>query len=425
MKCRILHESRGRMRVHLACARMSLDEADILEAYLKSIPGVTDVKIYDRTQDAVICYAGQRSDITTALARFRFGLAELDKLQVEHSVRRLNRDFEDRLIMTVVGRAFRKIFLPAPVRAVLTVIKSARYIWKGLKSLKGGKLKVEVLDAVAVGVSMLRGSFDTAASVMFMLKIGEILDDWTHKKSVADLASAMALNVDRVWLLAQGQEVLVSLDEVQPGDSIVVRTGNMIPLDGRVASGEAMVNQASMTGESLPVRKTEGSLVYAGTVVEDGQCVIAVEKTSGSGRYDRIVRMIEESEKLKSASESRAADIADRLVPYTLGGTVLTYLLTRNVTKALAVLMVDVSCALKLAMPITVISAMRECQGGHHSLRQDRHSDLCHAQGGRGRDLRRPGRYGDAAPGGLPGGALSAFHRKRRCGGGSASGSAA
>ena len=373
MKCKILHESRGRMRVHLVCGSMSLGEADILEAYLKNTAGVTDVKIYERTQDAAVCYDGQRSDVVDALARFRFELPELRKLDVGHSSRALNRDFEDQLVLTVTGRIFKEIFLPVPVRTVLAVIKSLRYIWKGIKSLRGRKLKVEVLDAVAVGVSVFRGNFETASSVMFMLRIGEILDDWTHKKSVADLASAMALNVDKVWLMAQGTEVLVPLNEIQPGDNIVVRTGNMIPLDGRVVSGEAMVNQASMTGESLPVRKTAGGVVYAGTVVEDGQCVIEVEKISGSGRYDRIVRMIEESEKMKSASESRAADIADRLVPYTLGGTALVYLLTRNVTKALAVLMVDFSCALKLAMPITVISAMRECschgmsvKGGHY-----------------------------------------------------------
>ena len=371
MKCRILHESRGRLRVHLFCGRMTPEQADLLQGYLEGVPGVTGVAVYERTQDAVLTYTAGREAVVAALARFRFQMPGL--VAPEHSSRMLNREFEENLVMAVVRRFGVKLFLPAPVQAVIAVVKSLRYLWKGLRSLGGRKLKVEVLDAIAVGVSVLRGSFDTASSVMFMLRIGEILEDWTHKKSIQDLASAMALNVDKVWLQAGDQEVLVPVNTIQKGNRIVVRTGSLVPLDGIVLSGEVMVNQASMTGESLPVRKTPGSYVYAGTVLEDGQCVLSVEKVQGSGRYDRIVQMIEHSEKMKSASESRAASLADRLVPYTLGGTVLTWLITRNVTKALAVLMVDFSCALKLAIPIAVISAMRECtlrgisvKGGHY-----------------------------------------------------------
>lgn len=372
MKCKILHESRGRIRVKMLCGHMSLENADILQAYLEALDGTEQVKVYDRTCDAVIVYTGERAAVIKALSEFSFSSCHELADAAKTSVRRLNRDFEDKLVMTVVQRAFSKLFIPFPLRIAISVLKSSRYILKGLKALLKGKLTVEVLDAVAVSTSLIIGNFETASSIMFMLKIGEILDDWTHKKSVADLAGAMSLNVDKVWLKAEEQEVLVPISTIKAGDKIVARTGNMIPLDGKVVSGEVMVNQSSMTGESLPVRKSEGSYVYAGTVAEDGCCVIEVEKALGSGRYDRIIKMIEESEKLKSASESRASSIADRLVPFTLGGTAAVYLLTRNVTKALAVLMVDFSCALKLAIPITVISAMRECstygisvKGGH------------------------------------------------------------
>lgn len=339
---------------------MTLRQADVLEYYIRNIDGITDVKVYDRTADTVIFFRGSNKRIIEALAAFSFESAENEGLVPDHTSRVLNREFEDKLVMKVLLRFASKSFLPAPIRAGMAIIRSVRYISEGLKSLLNGKLSVSVLDATAVTVSLVRGDFSTASSVMFMLGLGELLEDWTHKKSVSDLAGAMSLNVDKVWL-KNGEETLVSVSDVKEGDRIIVRTGNMIPLDGKVVEGEAAVNQASMTGEALPVRKVCGSYAYAGTVVEEGECVIEVEKVSGGGRYDRIVKMIEESEKLKSTAEDKASRLADRLVPYTLGGTVLTYLLTRNVTKTLAVLMVDFSCALKLSMPIAVLSAMREC----------------------------------------------------------------
>ncbi len=372
MKCTILHESRGRLRVHLHCGRMTLRQADVLEYYLRDIAGVTTAAVYDRTQDAVISYRCGRGDVIRALAAFSFARAEARDLVPEHTTRALNREFEDKLMGAVMRRAVSRLFLPAPVTAAMSLARSIRYIREGLEALRQGKLSVAVLDATAVTVSMVRGDFATAGSVMFMLRLGEILEDWTHKKSVADLAGVMALRVDQVWLRRDGTEVLTPVSAIQTGDQIVVRTGGMIPLDGTVISGEAMVNQSSMTGEALPVPKRAGSYVYAGTVAEEGECVIRVDHTSGDGRYDRIVRMIEDSEKLKSTAEDRAARLADRLVPYTLGGTVLTYLITRNVTKMLAVLMVDFSCALKLAMPITVLSAMRESSGHHISVKGGR-----------------------------------------------------
>ena len=372
MKCKILHESRGRIRVHLMCNRMTLHDADILEYYMRNIDGVTSVKVYDRTQDAIILYKTERKNIIRALAKFSFKTKEAIELVPEHTSRQLHRDFEDRLIFTTVSHIATKLFLPVPIRTALTLFRSIKYIRKGLKALLSRKLSVSVLDATAVSVSIIRGDFSTASSVMFMLNLGEILEDWTHKKSVADLASTMSLNVDKVWLKTDTCEVLVPIGDIQAGDKIVVRTGNMIPLDGKVVSGEATVNQSSMTGESLPVVKTVGSYVYAGTVAEEGECVICVDKASGSGKYDRIVRMIEESEKLKSVAEDKASSLADKLVPYMLGGTILTYLLTRNVTKAMAVLMVDFSCALKLAMPIAVLSAMRESNDYNISVKGGR-----------------------------------------------------
>lgn len=372
MKCKILHESRGRIRVHLMCNRMTLHDADILEYYMRNIDGVTSVKVYDRTQDAIIIYKTERKNIIRALAKFSFKAKEAIELVPEHTSRQLHRDFEDKLIFTTVSHIATKLFLPVPIRTALTLFRSIKYIKKGLKALLNRKLSVSVLDATAVSVSIIRGDFSTASSVMFMLNLGEILEDWTHKKSVADLASTMSLNVDKVWLKTDTCEVLVPIGDIQAGDKIVVRTGNMIPLDGKVVSGEATVNQSSMTGESLPVVKTVGSYVYAGTVAEEGECVICVDKASGSGKYDRIVRMIEESEKLKSVAEDKASSLADKLVPYMLGGTILTYLLTRNVTKAMAVLMVDFSCALKLAMPIAVLSAMRESNDYNISVKGGR-----------------------------------------------------
>ena len=373
MKCQILHESRGRLRAHLSCSRMTLRQADVLEYYLKHATGAETVQVFDRTCDAVIVYPCARETVIRALAAFSFQKAETMDLVPAHTPRELNREFEDKLAMTVLRRAFSKLFLPLSVRAVIAMVRSVKYIKESLSALLHGKLSVAVLDATAVTVSMVRGDFATAGSVMFMLGLGELLEDWTHKKSIADLAGAMALNVDRAWVRdADGQELLVSVKDIHAGDCVVVRTGNMIPLDGRVTGGEAMVNQSSMTGESLPVRKTPGSYAYAGTVVEEGECLITVEKTMGGGRYDRIVRMIEESEKLKSTAEDRASRLADRLVPYTLGGTALVWLFTRNITKTLAVLMVDFSCALKLAMPIAVLSAMRESNARHMSVKGGR-----------------------------------------------------
>ena len=370
MKCKILHESPGRMRIRTLCGAMSLRQADILEAYLKKVDGAKSVQVYDRTGDAVICYAGSRDAMLHALAVFSYARSE--ELAPEHSSRALNREFEDKLVFTVLRRAGNQLFLPSPIRTAIAIFRSAKYIKAGLTSLLHGRLTVSVLDATAVTVSMVRGDFATAGSVMFMLRLGEILEEWTHKKSVADLAGAMSLNVDKVWLKADGTEILVPIGDVKAGDCIVVRTGGMIPLDGKVVNGEATVNQASITGESMPVPKGPGSYVYAGTVAEEGECVIQVEKAVGGGRYDRIVKMIEESEKLKSTAEDKASRLADRLVPYTLGGTALTYLLTRNAMKALAVLMVDFSCALKLSMPIAVLSAMRESSGYHISVKGGR-----------------------------------------------------
>ena len=372
MKCTILHDTAGRLRVHLCCKRMTLRQADVLEYYLLAVDGVRSVKIYDRTRDAVVVYDAERERMIRALARFSFEKAEKLDLAPEHTSRTLNREFEDKLALTVMRRCASNLFLPAPVTSALAVIRSAKYIKEGLLALWHRKLSVAVLDATAVTVSMVRGDFATAGSVMFMLRLGEILEEWTHKKSVADLASAMSLRVENVWQQVDGTEVLTKVTAVKPGDRIVIRTGGMIPLDGRVIEGEAMVNQSSLTGESMPVAKRPGSPVYAGTVAEEGECVVCVEKVSGSGRYDRVVRMIEESEKLKSTAEDKASRMADRLVPYTLGGTAVTYLLTRDVTKMLAVLMVDFSCALKLAIPVAVLSAMRESSGHHISVKGGR-----------------------------------------------------
>ena len=372
MKCTILHDLPGRLRVHLCCGRMSLSQADVLEYYLRAQDGVQDVKVYDRTQDAVVVYNGTRGDVIAALASFSFAKAEGMELVPEHTSRELNREFEDKLAITLMRRCVSKLFLPAPITSALALFRSVKYIKEGFLALRHRSLSVAVLDATAITVSMARGDFSTAGSVMFMLGLGEILEEWTRKKSVADLASAMSLRVDNVWLQANGTEILTKITDIKPGDRIVIRAGGMIPLDGKVAEGEAMVNQSSLTGESMPVPKRPGSPVYAGTVAEEGECVICVEKLSGSGRYDRVVRMIEESEKLKSTAEDKASRMADRLVPYTLAGTALTYLLTRNVTKMLSVLMVDFSCALKLAIPIAVLSAMRECNGYHISVKGGR-----------------------------------------------------
>ena len=370
MKCKILHESAGRLRIHAEQGRMTLRQADILEAYLRRVNGVTEVAVYDRTCDAVIHFHGAREEVVSALAAFSYETSAA--LAPEHSSRELNREYQDELVFAVGRRMFNKLFLPLPLRTALTVVRSAKYIRAGLSCLLRRQLRVPVLDATAITVSMLRGDFETAGSVMFLLGVGDILDEWTHKKSVADLAGTMSLNIDKVWLETDAGSVLVPVGDVQPGDRITVRTGGMIPLDGKVVSGEAMVNQASITGEPLSVRKTAGGYVYAGTVVEEGECCICVEKGAGSGRYDRIVHMIEESEKLKSDTEDKASHLADSLVPYSLGATALIWLLTRNPQRALAVLMVDFSCALKLSMPIAVLSAMREASAYHLSVKGGR-----------------------------------------------------
>ncbi|MBR6873259.1 MAG: heavy metal translocating P-type ATPase [Ruminococcus sp.] len=366
MRCSILHECKGRIRVHILRPDMTLAQADILEYYLRAKPFVRTAKVYDRTGDAVIVYTGEREDVVHALARFSYEDKAAQALVPEHTSRALDREFEDRLIGSVIRRVARRMLLPSPIRFALSVFHASAYVKEALASISKGRLDVSVLDAAAITVSLIRGEQKTAASVMFMLGIGEMLEDWTRRKSVDELASVMSLGVDKVWLHRPEGDVLVPLSDISEGDEIVVRTGSMIPLDSVVLSGDAAVNQSSLTGESLPVHKSEGSYVYAGTVVEDGSVVLRVDKTTGSGKYDRIVKMIEESEKLKSQAESRASTLADKLVPYCLGGTVLTYLLTRNVTKAVSLLMVDFSCALKLAMPISVITAMREC--GTHGI---------------------------------------------------------
>ncbi|MCI6842577.1 MAG: heavy metal translocating P-type ATPase [Clostridiales bacterium] len=369
MKFTILHDSNGRMRIHAAKRHMTLEEADILEYYLRSIPGVGKVSVYDRTCDAVIYYTCNRANLIDRIAKFRFDLDSAKALVPAKTGRALNREFENKLLAALAGRMVRLFLLPLNIRKYITIVRSFKYILKGLKCLMKGKIEVPVLDATAITAAMLTGDFGTAASIMFLLRIGDILDEWTHRKSVNDLAGAMSLGVDKVWVRKDGEEISVPVHSVSAGDEIVVRTGNMIPLDGRVVSGEMTVNQASMTGESDAVPKSEGSLVYAGTVVEDGECVVRVENTAGTGRYDRIVKMIEDSEKLKSETEDKASHLADKLVPYSLAATGITYLLTRNVTKALAILMVDFSCALKLSMPIAVLSAMREASTYHISFK--------------------------------------------------------
>lgn len=360
MKFYIKHESRGRIRIHLAQKRMSSVQAETLLYYLQNQNQVSFAKVYDRTGDAVICYEGERAAVIRMIQLFHYEEVELPTGLLESSGRALNNEYQEKLISKVIYHFGRKWLLLAPIRAIYTTVVSVKYIWKGIQTLAQGKIEVPVLDATAIGVSMLRGDYGTAGSVMFLLGVGELLEEWTHKKSVGDLARSMSLNVGKVWLKKDGQEILVPSEKIVAGDEIVVHMGNLIPFDGEVSNGEGMVNQASLTGESVPVRRTLGSVVYAGTVLEEGELTILVKQTGGSSRYEKITEMIEESEKLKSGLESKAEHLADRLVPYSLGGTALTYLLTRNATKALSILMVDFSCALKLAMPISVLSAIRE-----------------------------------------------------------------
>lgn len=360
MKFIIKHEIKGRIRVHIIQNKMTYAQADILAFYLNNNKYVTFAKVYDRTSDATINYIGDREEIVTLLKHFRYDEVEVPTGLVENSGRELNAQYQEKLVNKVIFRYAGRLFLPYPVRACVTTVKSVKYICKGLNCLWHKKIEVPVLDATAIGVSVIRRDFETAGSVMFLLGIGELLEEWTHKKSVDDLARTMSLNVGKVWLVKNDNEVLVPSSEIEVGDKVVVRMGKIIPFDGQVTAGEAMVNQASLTGESAPVRKCENSYVYAGTVVEEGEITVKVKETGGSSKFEKIVMMIEESEKLKSALESKAEHIADKLVPYTLAGTGITYLLSRNVTKALSVLMVDFSCALKLAMPISVLSAIRE-----------------------------------------------------------------
>lgn len=360
MKFQIKHEIKGRMRVHMAQKRMTFEQADTLLYYLHSFKYVTSVQVRERTGDAIICYVGDRQEIIDRLRRFHYEDVEMPAGLIENSGRKVNQEYQDKLVYKVLFHYARKFLLPYPLRVCYTGLISIKYIKEGLKTLAARKIEVPVLDATAISISMLRGDFNTAGSVMFLLGIGELLGEWTHKKSVDDLARTMSLNVSKVWLKTEDQEILVPVSDIKEGDRVVVHMGNVIPFDGLVTDGEAMVNQASLTGESVPVRKNIESSVYAGTVVEEGEVTVKVKEVGGSSRFEKIVTMIEESEKLKSASEGRAEHLADRLVPYTLAGTGLVYLFTRNVTKALSVLMVDFSCALKLAMPISVLSAIRE-----------------------------------------------------------------
>ncbi len=369
MQYLILHESRQRLRLRVPRLNLTLREADILEAYLNSLSFVKSARVHERTGDAIVFFVNKgagRPALLKALDRFSFVDESIAALAPEHSVRAMNRRYQEKMTALILGRVFRSLFFPKSLQIVWTVGKSVRFLGMGLKSLLRGRLEVSVLDAAAIAASMLRGDFSTASSVMFLLQTGDLLEDWTHRKSVNDLAGAMSLKADRVWKRTDEGDVLTDVSVIRPGDRIVVRTSNVIPLDGRVVEGEASVNQASMTGESVPVIRRPGGYVYAGTIVEEGGCVIEVTRATGSGRYDQIVRMIEESEKLKSGTEERAFHLADRLVPYSLGGAALTWLLTRNIDKAVSFLMVDFSCALKLSMPLSVLSAIREA--GEHDI---------------------------------------------------------
>ena len=360
MKFIVKHEINGRLRIHVVQKMMTYTEADTLSWFLSNQKNVTDVKVYERTADAVICYVGTREEVLNLLKEFSYENTKLPEHVAAGSGRELNAVYQEKLVMKTVLHYGSKLFLPMPVRAVITSVKSVKYIWHGIRCLMHGKIEVPVLDATAISVSVFRRDYATAGSVMFLLGVGEIIEEWTHKKSVGDLARSMSLNVNKVWLKRNEQEILVKSSDIEPGDHVVIRMGNVIPFDGEVVVGEGMINQASLTGESLPVRRSKGQSVFAGTVLEEGEIEVLVKAVSGSTRFEKIVTMIEDSEKLKSSVEGKAEHLADRLVPYTLLGTGAVWLLTRNITKTLSVLMVDFSCALKLAMPITVLSAIRE-----------------------------------------------------------------
>ena len=363
MKFNIKHEIRGRLRIHVIQEKMTCAEADTLFWYLDRQSNITDVKVYERTADAVICYTGERAALIRLLKNFRYEEVAVPETVVRNSGRKLNASYKEKLIAKVLLHYGGRLLMPATLRAGIVTLKSLRYLAAGLRCIRERKIEVPLLDATAIGVSVLRRDFNTAGSVMFLLGVGELLEEWTHKKSVGDLARSMSLNIKKVWLKRDGQEILVKADQIRKGDVVTVHMGNVIPFDGEVSGGEGMVNQVSLTGEAMPVRRVPGQSVYAGTVVEEGELDVRVKAVSGSTRFEKIVAMIEDSEKLKSSMESRAEHLADRLVPYTLLGTVAAGLLTRNVTKALSVLMVDFSCALKLAMPLTVLSAIREAGG--------------------------------------------------------------
>ncbi len=360
MKFTIIHEIPGRMRIRLLTKSFTIREADLFSFYLSSLPMVKKAKVYERNAYAAVEYTGEKKDLIEAIVKFSPEDETLKAMVPKDSGRALNQEYQEKLMKKAAVRFVTRVFFPAPVRAVYNTVQSVKYLVKGLKCLAKGKLEVEVLDAAAITVSLVRRDFNTAGSVMFLLGIGELLEEWTHKKSVGDLARSMSLNIEKAWQQVDGTQVLVPLSQIREGDVIVVRTGSIIPLDGVVVSGEAMVNQASMTGESVPVQKGKDSYVYAGTAIEEGTITVSVKKAAGSTRFERIVTMIEESEKLKSTLEGKAASLADALVPWSFGGTILTWLLTRNATKAISVLMVDFSCALKLSMPLAVLSAMRE-----------------------------------------------------------------
>lgn len=369
MKAKILHESKGRMRLGLPMSQMTLEQADIMEQWFRQQPWAVEVKVHERTRCVILNYRGAREQVVRAVASFSWSKAENQIAPISHSARALNREYQEKLVMMVGKRAFFRLFMPAPIRVARICWHMLPYLRRGFRCLLHREMKVELLDALSIGISACRMDFETAGTVMFLLRIGDLLEEWTHKRSVDDLAQCMSLNVDRVWLRTEQGEVLVPISQIVPGDHVVVRTGNAIPVDGAVVEGEIVANQVSLTGESAPVPKHYGSTVYAGTIVEEGECVVEVKSASGESRYDQIISMIEDSQQLKSAAEAKASNLADRLVPYTLAASLLGFAFTRNVTRALSVLMVDFSCALKLAMPLAVLSAMQEAGKRHITVK--------------------------------------------------------
>ena len=369
MRATIEHESRGRMRLRLRQKKMTLRQADLLEAWLKGQPWARDAVVHERTCCVILTYGGDRETVLSAIGSFTWAGAEETVTLPSHSTRALNREFQEKLVGKVLMKGVSTLFFPTPLRIARVVWHMIPFLSKGLRCLGRRRIKVELLDALSIGISVFRRDFGTAGTVMFLLEIGELLEDWTRKKSVADLAESLSLHVDRVWLKTPAGDVLTPIGQIRPGDQVVVRAGGVIPLDGVVAQGEATINQASLTGESVPVAKRPGSAVYAGTVVEEGECILNVKQASGQGRYDQIVEMIQRSEQMKSATEAKASNLADTLVPFTFAGSLLSFALTRNVTRALSVLMVDFSCALKLAMPLAVLSAMREAGREHITVK--------------------------------------------------------